>query len=282
MQAQGSVGSPPPLPPGGFAPPSPPSSAQAQWYNDYGKVCPHRLLFDTELPLPGQDTSLQHVCGALSVLLDQPPTTSECLPSFNSIHQQASHNADVVSQARDEALGRFSHTHVSWPPCREVRCCTSVKRLCQQISRSTLILENVVPVHALAYMPPAFCAVNQGMYGRSSRQHLPDLTSDAYSFASPTRNVSAASGTNNHPQLWPRIECRLGNHLTLDNCLDNQSNQFIIPGSCPTNLPFLLQMSASAAVFYGYVFLVGMALYFILRYFKGDMKLVNVWCIYGE
>ncbi|MEW5313450.1 MAG: hypothetical protein WDW38_005016 [Sanguina aurantia] len=41
------------------------------------------------------------------------------------------------------------------------------------------------------------------------------------------------------------------------------------------------KMSASAAVFYGYVFLVGMALYFILRYFKGDMKLVNVWCIYG-
>lgn len=37
----------------------------------------------------------------------------------------------------------------------------------------------------------------------------------------------------------------------------------------------------SALLFYGYVFVIGLVLYFAARYFKAGMQLVNVWCIYG-
>lgn len=43
----------------------------------------------------------------------------------------------------------------------------------------------------------------------------------------------------------------------------------------------MLQMSYSALLFYGYVFLLGLVLYFALRWFRSEIKLVNVWCIYG-
>jgi len=41
------------------------------------------------------------------------------------------------------------------------------------------------------------------------------------------------------------------------------------------------KMSFSALLFYGYVFLLGMGLFFALRWFKSEIKLANVWCIYG-
>jgi hypothetical protein len=41
------------------------------------------------------------------------------------------------------------------------------------------------------------------------------------------------------------------------------------------------KMSYSALIFYGYIFLLGMGLYFALRWFKSSIQLVNVWCIYG-
>uniref|UniRef100_A0A383WDJ0 Protein YIP n=1 Tax=Tetradesmus obliquus TaxID=3088 RepID=A0A383WDJ0_TETOB len=41
------------------------------------------------------------------------------------------------------------------------------------------------------------------------------------------------------------------------------------------------KMSFSALLFYGYVFGLGLALYFALRWFKSEIKLSNVWCIYG-
>jgi hypothetical protein len=41
------------------------------------------------------------------------------------------------------------------------------------------------------------------------------------------------------------------------------------------------KMGISAAVIYGYIFILGVGLYFAVRYFKGDIKLVNIFCIYG-
>lgn len=41
------------------------------------------------------------------------------------------------------------------------------------------------------------------------------------------------------------------------------------------------QLATSAAIFYGYVFVVGLALYFCVKWFKGELKVVNVFCIYG-
>ena len=41
------------------------------------------------------------------------------------------------------------------------------------------------------------------------------------------------------------------------------------------------QMSAAAAVFYGYVFLLGFLLFLVLKYFKSAMQLFNIFCIYG-
>lgn len=41
------------------------------------------------------------------------------------------------------------------------------------------------------------------------------------------------------------------------------------------------KMSWSAALFYGYTFVLGLGLFFALRWFKSDIKLANVWCIFG-
>ena len=42
------------------------------------------------------------------------------------------------------------------------------------------------------------------------------------------------------------------------------------------------KLSASAAIFYGYTFIVGLVVWLLLRYFRSDMRLVNMLCIYGE
>ncbi|KAI8476789.1 MAG: hypothetical protein J3K34DRAFT_516364 [Monoraphidium minutum] len=41
------------------------------------------------------------------------------------------------------------------------------------------------------------------------------------------------------------------------------------------------KMSYSAALFYGYVFVLGMIFFFTLRWFRSEIRLANVWCIYG-
>ncbi len=53
-------------------------------------------------------------------------------------------------------------------------------------------------------------------------------------------------------------------------------------GSGDAHAPLRPQIGYSAIIFYGYVGLVGFALYAFLRYFKSDIKLATVWCIYGE
>ncbi len=41
------------------------------------------------------------------------------------------------------------------------------------------------------------------------------------------------------------------------------------------------QLSASAGIFYGYVFIIGLCLWGAIRWLRGDMKLANIYCIYG-
>lgn len=41
------------------------------------------------------------------------------------------------------------------------------------------------------------------------------------------------------------------------------------------------KVSYSALLFYGYVFALGFALWFALRWFRSEMRLANVWCVYG-
>lgn len=41
------------------------------------------------------------------------------------------------------------------------------------------------------------------------------------------------------------------------------------------------KMSYSALMYYGYVFVLTLGLYFALKWFKSEIQLVNVWCIYG-
>ncbi|KXZ51949.1 hypothetical protein GPECTOR_11g73 [Gonium pectorale] len=41
------------------------------------------------------------------------------------------------------------------------------------------------------------------------------------------------------------------------------------------------KLATSAAIFYGYIFIVGLLLFFVVKWFKGELKLVNVFCIYG-
>ncbi|KAF5828845.1 hypothetical protein DUNSADRAFT_16981 [Dunaliella salina] len=41
------------------------------------------------------------------------------------------------------------------------------------------------------------------------------------------------------------------------------------------------KLSASAGIFYGYVFVVGLLVWLVLRYFRSDMRIVNILCIYG-
>ncbi len=42
------------------------------------------------------------------------------------------------------------------------------------------------------------------------------------------------------------------------------------------------QLATSAGLFYGYVFVIGLILFFVVKWFKGELKLVNVFCIYGQ
>lgn len=41
------------------------------------------------------------------------------------------------------------------------------------------------------------------------------------------------------------------------------------------------KLGTSAAIFYGYVFIVGLCLFFCVKWFKGELRIVNVLCIYG-
>ena len=41
------------------------------------------------------------------------------------------------------------------------------------------------------------------------------------------------------------------------------------------------KVSYSALLFYGYVFALGFGLWFALRWFRSEMRLANVWCVYG-
>ncbi|GLC34136.1 hypothetical protein PLESTB_000841300 [Pleodorina starrii] len=41
------------------------------------------------------------------------------------------------------------------------------------------------------------------------------------------------------------------------------------------------KLATSAAIFYGYIFVVGLVLFFVVKWFKGELRLVNVFCIYG-
>lgn len=50
---------------------------------------------------------------------------------------------------------------------------------------------------------------------------------------------------------------------------------------CP--LPFAAaQLASSAGIFYGYIFVIGLLLYFLVKWFKGELRIVNVICVYGE
>jgi hypothetical protein len=42
------------------------------------------------------------------------------------------------------------------------------------------------------------------------------------------------------------------------------------------------KLAASTGVFYGYVFVLSLLLWLVLRYFRSDMRLVNMYCVYGE
>ncbi|GIL46113.1 hypothetical protein Vafri_3174 [Volvox africanus] len=41
------------------------------------------------------------------------------------------------------------------------------------------------------------------------------------------------------------------------------------------------KLATSAAIFYGYIFVVGLILFFFVKWFKGELRLANVFCIYG-
>lgn len=41
------------------------------------------------------------------------------------------------------------------------------------------------------------------------------------------------------------------------------------------------KLATSAAIFYGYIFIIGLLFFFVVKWFKGEIKLVNVFCIYG-
>jgi hypothetical protein len=43
----------------------------------------------------------------------------------------------------------------------------------------------------------------------------------------------------------------------------------------------MLQMSFSALLFYGYIGIIGLGLWGFLRWFKSEIKLATVWCVYG-
>lgn len=46
-------------------------------------------------------------------------------------------------------------------------------------------------------------------------------------------------------------------------------------------LPSPHQVGGSFGIFYGYVGVIGLAIYLVLRWFKAGISLASVWCIYG-
>jgi hypothetical protein len=44
----------------------------------------------------------------------------------------------------------------------------------------------------------------------------------------------------------------------------------------------MAQVGGSAGLFYGYVGVVGLVVYFVLRWFKAGVPLASVWCTYGK
>ena len=42
------------------------------------------------------------------------------------------------------------------------------------------------------------------------------------------------------------------------------------------------KLSLSAVLFYGYTSIVGLTVWLVLRYFRSDMGLANLLCIYGK
>ncbi len=58
------------------------------------------------------------------------------------------------------------------------------------------------------------------------------------------------------------------------------------PLHCAPRLCYLLpslswQLATSAAIFYGYIFVVGLIVWGVVKWFRGELKIVNVFCIYG-
>ena len=49
----------------------------------------------------------------------------------------------------------------------------------------------------------------------------------------------------------------------------------------PEPRPAPLQVSYSAVLFYGYVGVVGLALWAVLKFFKSTIGLAQIWCTYG-
>jgi hypothetical protein len=49
----------------------------------------------------------------------------------------------------------------------------------------------------------------------------------------------------------------------------------------PLTLVCTAQLGAAAGIFYGYTFLLSAILWGVMRFIKGEVKLVNMWCIYG-
>ncbi len=49
-----------------------------------------------------------------------------------------------------------------------------------------------------------------------------------------------------------------------------------------THPPLNPQLGTSAAIFYGYIFIISLILWGWVKYMKGDVKIVNMFCVYGE
>lgn len=79
-----------------------------------------------------------------------------------------------------------------------------------------------------------------------------------YSGRDPT---SAASSENNSTTLHAAVGYGTGGH-----------------GACRR---VGAQVSYSAVLYYGYVGVVGLAVWGVLKYFKSAVSLAQVWCIYG-
>ena len=52
--------------------------------------------------------------------------------------------------------------------------------------------------------------------------------------------------------------------------------------SCPFCACICAQLGTSAGIFYGYVFILSILLWLWIKYMRGDIKLVNVFCMYGQ